>query len=218
MISVRFHGRGGQGAVIASEILASAIFKEGRFVQAFPAFGVERRGAPVAAFLRISDTPIRLRCQIEHPDHLVILDPTLIKVVDVVGGLREGGLILINSEHAPEHFKEFIEGGFRVACVNAGLIAARHSLGSRTTPIVNTAILGAFSKATGLVTLESVATAISEGVPVKAGANVSAAREAFDSVVFESGLLGGDCRDQQKDFRGRGERSPSSDLQRRHPL
>lgn len=191
MIEIRFHGRGGQGVVIASEVLANAIFKEGRFVQAFPAFGVERRGAPVTAFLRISDTPIRLRCQIENPDHLVILDPTLIKAVDVVCGLRPGAWILVNSEHHPEHFHEFIEGGFKVACVDAAAIAARNQLGNRTNPIVNTAILGAFARTTGLVGLESVLEAISAGVPVKAEANVAAAREAFDNVAFELAPVGG---------------------------
>src|SRR5947207_799056 len=80
---LRIHGRGGQGAVIASKVLASALFREGRSVQAFPAFGVERRGAPVTAFVRVSDGPILLRCEITAPDDLIILDPTLIKAIDV---------------------------------------------------------------------------------------------------------------------------------------
>ena len=99
MVEVRFHGRGGQGAVVASEILATALFHEDKAVQAFPAFGVERRGAPVAAFLRCDDTPIRLRCQIYQPDQVIVLDPTLLSAVDVTAGLKNDGSILINSDH-----------------------------------------------------------------------------------------------------------------------
>lgn len=94
---------------MASELLATALFKEGKFVQAFPAFGVERRGAPVTAFLRIDAAPIRLRCQIYQPDHVVILDPTLIPVVDVTAGLKPQGFILINSDRDPLEFNAFIE-------------------------------------------------------------------------------------------------------------
>jgi len=182
MIEVRFHGRGGQGAVIASEILAAALFAEGKFVQAFPAFGIERRGAPVTAFLRMSSTPIRLRCQIESPDHVVILDPTLIPVVDVTAGLKPGGWVIINSDREPDTFSSLMDQGWRIATVDAADIASRHTLGARTNPIVNTAILGAFSHVTRLVKLESVVQAIEEGVPVKPGQNREAAREAFSAV------------------------------------
>jgi 2-oxoacid:acceptor oxidoreductase gamma subunit (pyruvate/2-ketoisovalerate family) len=182
MIEVRFHGRGGQGAVVASEILASALFAEGKFVQAFPAFGIERRGAPVAAFLRMSSSPIRLRCQIESPDHVVILDSTLIPVVDVTAGLKKGGWIIVNTDHVPGDFSSLLSEGWRVATVDASDIAVRHKLGGRTNPIVNTAILGAFAGVTGLVTLESIVKAIEEGVPVKPSQNREAAREAFASV------------------------------------
>jgi 2-oxoacid:acceptor oxidoreductase gamma subunit (pyruvate/2-ketoisovalerate family) len=182
MIEVRFHGRGGQGAVVASEILASALFAEGKFVQAFPAFGIERRGAPVTAFLRMSSSQIRLRCQIESPDHVVILDPTLIPVVDVTAGLKQGGWILINTDHSPEDFSHLLSQGWRVATVDASDIAVRHKLGTRTNPIVNTAILGAFSSVTELVELDSVVKAIEEGVPIKPNQNREAAREAFAAV------------------------------------
>jgi len=97
MIEIRIHGRGGQGAVIASEVLAMAAFREGKHVTSFPAFGVERRGAPVAAFTRIDDRPIRLKCEIYAPDHVVVLDPSLLQVVDVTAGLKPGGWILVNS-------------------------------------------------------------------------------------------------------------------------
>ncbi|MFH1757891.1 MAG: 2-oxoacid:acceptor oxidoreductase family protein, partial [Pseudomonadota bacterium] len=98
MIEIRIHGRGGQGAVIASEVLASAFFKEGKFVQAFPAFGVERRGAPVTAFTRVDDQPIRIRNFIYEPDHIIILDPTLIESTQVDSGLKENGWIIINTD------------------------------------------------------------------------------------------------------------------------
>jgi len=91
MIEVRIHGRGGQGAVIASKVLAAAVFKEGRYVQSVPALGVERRGTPVAAFSRIDEEPMRIRCQIHHPDHVMVLDPSLMDVADVAAGLKEGG-------------------------------------------------------------------------------------------------------------------------------
>ncbi len=185
MIEIRFHGRGGQGAVVASEILANAFFKEGKFVQAFPTFGVERRGAPVAAFLRVDEVPIRLRCQIESPQHVVVLDPTLIRVVDVAAGLQPGGWILINSERGPAEFPAFHEKGWKVACVDAGAVAVRRGLGARTNPIVNTAILGAFARVSGLVALGSVIAAIEEGVPVQPQDNVAVAQEAFESVVVE---------------------------------
>ena len=91
MIEVGIHGRGGQGAVIASKVLAAAVFKEGRYLQSFPALGVERRGAPVAAFVRIDGEPVRIRCQICHHDHVMVLDPSMMGVVDITAGLKEGG-------------------------------------------------------------------------------------------------------------------------------
>jgi 2-oxoacid:acceptor oxidoreductase gamma subunit (pyruvate/2-ketoisovalerate family) len=180
MREIRIHGRGGQGAVIASKILASALFHEGRSVQSFPAFGVERRGAPVTAFLRVSDGPILLRCEITEPDDLIVLDPTLVGAIDVTTGLKPGGSILINSERGPDDYPA-LSKQFRVATVDASAVARGHGLGSRTQPIVNTAILGAFATFLGLVTLESVCGAIQEDVP-RAEANIAAAREA-------SGLL-----------------------------
>ena len=99
---IRFHGRGGQGAVTAADILAVASFKDGKFCQAFPVFGTERRGAPVAAFVRISDSFIRIRSQIYSPDYVVVQDSSLIDVIDVADGLVPGGIILINTEKKAE--------------------------------------------------------------------------------------------------------------------
>jgi 2-oxoacid:acceptor oxidoreductase gamma subunit (pyruvate/2-ketoisovalerate family) len=176
MRELRIHGRGGQGAVIASKLLASALFMEGRHVQSFPAFGVERRGAPVTAFLRLDDKPILLRCEVTEPDDLIVLDPTLIGAVDVTTGLKLGGSILINSEATPASYPSLADR-FRVGTVDASTVARRHGLGSKTQPIVNTAILGAFASFLGLVSLESVCRAIEEDAP-RAEANIAAAREA----------------------------------------
>lgn len=184
MRELRIHGRGGQGAVIASKVLAVALFQEGRWVQSFPAFGVERRGAPVTAFLRVDDTPIRLRCEITKPDDLIVLDPTLVEAIDVAAGLKEGGGILINTDRPPSAYPE-LSSRYRVATVDAGRIASDHGIGSRSQPIVNTSILGAFAAWSGLVGLEAVCAAIAEEVPTRTAANQAAAREAAEAVVGE---------------------------------
>ena len=189
MLEIRIHGRGGQGAVIASKVLAGAFFREGKWVQAFPAFGVERRGAPVTAFVRVDDEPILVRCQIYHPDQLMVLDPTLITAVDVTQGLKEGGLILISSDQPPEAFAQHL-GAFRIATVDAAAIALRHGLGTREQPIVNTAILGAYARASGLVSLDAVLEEIAESVPLGAEANQAAAREAYELVRYQPAPAG----------------------------
>ncbi|MBK7367827.1 MAG: 2-oxoacid:acceptor oxidoreductase family protein [Candidatus Eisenbacteria bacterium] len=177
MRELRIHGRGGQGAVIASKLLATALFLEGKSVQSFPAFGVERRGAPVTAFLRTSDGPILLRCEITKPDGLIVLDPTLIAAVDVAAGLKDGGSILVNAEGGPETFPKLADR-FRVGTVDASAVAREFGLGSKNQPIVNTAILGAFAAFSGIVSLDSVCKAIESEVPYKTADNVSAARAA----------------------------------------
>ncbi len=118
MIEIRMHGRGGQGAVIAAKILASALFKEGKYAQSFPSFGVERRGAPVLAFTRVDDKPVRLRTAIYEPDHLIILDATLIKSTNVFSGLKKGGTILVNTS-SPINLFNFPEE-YSAAAVDAG--------------------------------------------------------------------------------------------------
>lgn len=181
MHEFRIHGRGGQGAVIASKLLAAAFFHEGKSVQSFPAFGVERRGAPVTAFLRVAQEPILLRCEITEPDDLIVLDPTLVEAVDVTAGLKPGGCVLINSDRDPESYAQLAKR-FEVVTVDAGTIARKYGLGSKTQPIVNTAILGAFASALGLVGLEAVCEAIVQEVPIQPEANVQAAREAAAAV------------------------------------
>lgn len=180
MIELRFHSRGGQGGVVAGKLLAVAVFKEGKFVQTFPTFGVERRGAPVMTYVRILDKPIRLRNQVYAPDHLVVLDPSLIQYYNVVEGLKDGGIILVNTEKDVSEFN--FPDKYRAVAVNAAHIAIEHGLGSITQPIVNTAVLGALARVTGLVKIESLVAAIKEEVPVKAEANAQAAVDAYNSV------------------------------------
>ncbi len=177
MRELRIHGRGGQGAVIASKVLAVAVFREGRWVQSFPAFGVERRGAPVTAFLRLDDKPVRLRCEIREPDDLIVLDPTLVGAIDVTAGLKEGGGILINTDRPPSAYPD-LAARYRVATVDASRVATARGIGSKSQPIVNTAILGAFATWSGLVSLDSVCAAIEEEVPSRTEENKAAAREA----------------------------------------
>jgi len=182
MRELRIHGRGGQGAVIASKVLASALFLEGKAVQSFPAFGVERRGAPVTAFLRFAEGAIQLRCEVTAPDDVIVLDPTLLKAIDVTQGLKPGGSILINTDRPPETYAALAKN-FRVRVVDASAIAGRHELGSKTQPIVNTAILGAFAASSGLVKLESVCSSIAEAIGRRPEVNVQAAREAAAAVL-----------------------------------
>ena len=182
MVEIRIHGRGGQGAVIASQILAEAAFRGGLHVQAFPAFGSERRGAPVTAFLRLDRSPIRVRCEVYRPDGLIVLDESLfhLRSDGIVKGLKEGGWILVNSSKDPSAFADL--AGFAVATVDASAIGRRHKLGTPTAPIVNTAIVGAFAQLTGLVTLDNLAEAIRASVPVKANENVAAALAGLQNV------------------------------------
>jgi 2-oxoacid:acceptor oxidoreductase gamma subunit (pyruvate/2-ketoisovalerate family) len=181
MRELRLHGRGGQGTVIASKLLAVALFLEGREVQSFPMFGVERRGSPVTAFLRVDDLPLKLRCEIAQPDEIIVLDPTLIGTTDITVGLKMGGRILINTDKAPEDFPELLAKA-HVSTIDATGIAVRHGLGGKEQPIVNTAILGAYAADTGLITMKSMCDAIREEVPVQIDANIAAATEAMAAV------------------------------------
>ncbi len=181
MIEIRMHGRGGQGAVKASIVLAEAAFQGGKYIQAFPRFGVERRGAPVEAFTRIDDKPVQIRSQIYYPDGVIVLDPTLIEVVDVTKGLKKDGWILINSDKKPETY-DFGEN-YKVYTVDATKIAVENHLGSRAAPIVNTAIVGAFAKITGLVEMDDVEKGIDSAIPRMKEENKKAARQAYNSIT-----------------------------------
>jgi 2-oxoacid:acceptor oxidoreductase gamma subunit (pyruvate/2-ketoisovalerate family) len=179
MREIRFHGRGGQGAVIASNILANAAFLEGKDVQAFPFFGVERRGAPVTAFTRIDERPIRIKYMIYNPNYVVVLDESLLKAVDVTAGLRDPGIVIVNTRRSREAVG--LKAG-RLATVDATSIALAHDLGSRVAPIVNTVMLGAFTTATKEVSLKNVLASFGDHVPFKAEENRAACEEAAGRV------------------------------------
>ncbi len=180
MLEVRWHGRGGQGSVTAAEILATAAIKEGKFAQAFAAFGPERRGAPVLAFTRIDDKEILLRSQIYEPDVVVILDPSLMTMEGLEEGLKQGGTVVINAAHGAGGLKGRFKKAGKIAMVDATEIAIKE-LG---VPITNTSILGALVKATGVVkleTLEEIARERFKGA--LAEKNINAIRHAYHDTI-----------------------------------
>ena len=160
LLEFRWHGRGGQGAWTASELLARAALSEGKYIQSFPEFGPERMGAPVTAFTRISTEPIRIHCGIYDPDVVVVLDSTLLGTVPAVAGMnREDNIIIINSRETPAKIRENlrVEKG-KVWTIPATEIAIK-TLGS---PITNTAMLGAVAKAANVVTMDSIERTVKE--------------------------------------------------------
>ena len=180
MIEIRFHGRGGQGTVVASELLAQAAFLDGKMPQSFPFFGVERRGAPVTAYARIDSKPVGLRTSITNPDVVVVLDPGLVGVTPVTDGLRPHGLFLVNTYHPPEEIAA--PPGIHRATVDATRIALSHGLGTAMLPIVNTAVLGAVARVTDSISLEGLTRAIARFVPARPTENQLAARDGYLSV------------------------------------
>lgn len=177
MIEIRFHGRGGQGALTAAEVFALAAFLEGKEAQHFPQFGAERRGAPIVVFCRIDDKPITIHSNIYQPDCVVVLDVSLIKTINVTAGLKENGWLILNTSQKPEQFRNL--GFKRIATVDATSIALRRKLGSETAPIVNTTILGAVVKVIETVKMEAVLKAIAEKIGQKTSDNISACEEAY---------------------------------------
>ncbi len=178
MIEIRWHGRGGQGGVTSAELLAKAAYLDGyKGVQAFPYFGAERRGAPVKAFTRISDKEINVRSQIYTPDIVAVLDPGILDSADISEGLVEGGKIIINSQKPSS---EYDYGDAHVYTYDGTGIALKYGLLVAGLPVVNTTMLGAFAKATGLVKLETVQKVIKEKWPGKVGErNAEGAKEAY---------------------------------------
>ncbi len=188
MFEVRIHGRGGQGVVTAAELLSVAAFIEGRHAQAFPSFGSERMGAPVVAFCRIDERPIRVREPIAHPDALIIQDPTLLHQVDVFGGLGGAGYILINSGRDFDDLGlgEFVQRfrAERLLTLPATDLAREH-LGR---PLPNAVLLGGFATLSRAVSLSSVVSAIRQRFPGPIGdRNVAAAEAAAEYVQSELG-------------------------------
>jgi len=178
---IRIHGRGGQGGVTAAELLARAAFKEGKWVQAIPFFGAERRGAPVKAFARLADEPILIRSQVYNPDYVIVLDSTLLEIVDVTEGLKREGIIIVNTRQKPEEIN--IKQG-RLATVDATGIALELQLLVAGLPVLNTTMLGAFARATEEVKLESVLEVIRQEWAGAAGEkNAKAASLAYERLV-----------------------------------
>jgi len=187
VFQVRIHGRGGQGVVSAAEMLSVAAFREGKHAQAFPSFGSERMGAPVMAFCRIDDQPIRLRDPVTHPHALIVQDPTLLHQVDLFSGLDSAGYILINSSRGFEELgiAEFIRSfpADHVRTVAATELAMKH-IGR---PLPNAVLLGGFAAVSGVIKLESVVAAIREKFPGRVGeANAAAAREAYELLAAKT--------------------------------
>lgn len=180
LIEIRLHGRGGQGVVTAAELLSEAAFDEGRHAQAFPSFGSERTGAPVVAYCRIDDEPIRTHEPVMEPHALVVQDATLLHQVDVFAGLRSDGWVLINSRETPHELGiDSLEAG-HVITVAASDLAQQH-VGR---PMPNAALLGGLAALTGIVRLDAVITAIRAKFPAAlAEGNVAAAQAAYDLVA-----------------------------------
>ncbi|HPU29637.1 MAG TPA: 2-oxoacid:acceptor oxidoreductase family protein [Syntrophorhabdaceae bacterium] len=179
MKEVRFYGRGGQGAVTSAELVAQAAIKSNMYAQAFPSFGPERRGAPVQAFLRVSDKPIKLRAKIYKPDYVVILDSTLIGVVNPAEGLKPEGIVIINSNKSPEELKTLFPG-HNIACVDATKIA-KEEMG---VPITNTTMLGALVKASGIVGIEFFEEPVRERFGTIAQRNINAYKRAYEETIL----------------------------------
>lgn len=152
MLEIRFHGRGGQGAVTSAELIATAAINTDKYAQAFPSFGPERRGAPVVAFCRVDDKKIHIRAKVYNPDVVIVLDPGLLTLIDPTEGMAEGGLIIINTKKSPDEVADLVGAGVRIATVDANTIA-REELGR---PIVNTTMLGAFIKTTDLIGIKDI--------------------------------------------------------------
>ncbi len=180
MLEIMIFGRGGQGVVLASQILAAAFFKNGQYVQAFPSFGAERRGAPVSAYVRVDSSEMTLRCNVYRADWIVLLDAQMLANGALVSSLKEGGGLLVNGTAVPESFESPPKAG--VFMVDARAISLRLGLGNPVSPIMNTAMTGAFSRASALVPLDSVIEAIHEMAPVQKEKNAAAAREAYEAV------------------------------------
>ena len=183
MYEVIWHGRGGQGVVIAAQILAESAYLQGfKGVTSAPTFGPERRGAPLTASTRISDHPIRTFSQIEKADIAVVLDPSLFGIVNILGSLKPQGLLLINSPKKAEEFE--IEGSLNIlniATLDAAAVALRFHLIKEGAPMVNTPMLGVFSKASGLVSLEHMEKGLKWKLSGGAAAtNIAALRAAYE--------------------------------------
>ncbi|WP_232698486.1 2-oxoacid:acceptor oxidoreductase family protein [Brevibacillus daliensis] len=162
MKQIRFHGRGGQGAVMASELLCHALVHEGNYGQSIPAYGFERRGAPLEAFVKLDDKPIRERTQVYEPDGIIVLDSSLIAQLPVFNGIQKDGFAILNTRKTIA-LDDIPQEVVTLATVDANRIA----LDVFHAPITNTILLGAFAQATKLVSLQSLSECIESNFPRK---------------------------------------------------
>jgi pyruvate ferredoxin oxidoreductase gamma subunit len=179
MIEIRIHGRGGQGAVTSAELLALAAIGEGKYAQAFPSFGPERRGAPVQAFVRTNDRPIRVRAEVREPDVVAVLDSGLLDIVNVTDGLKDSGTVIVNTKKTPQEIKARFGDRWKVAVVDASTIA-RETIG---VPIVNTTMIGAILRATDMVSMASLEEPLKHRFGARWGSNLKACQKAYETTL-----------------------------------
>lgn len=184
IVEFRWHGRGGQGAWTASDLLARTALSEGKFIQSFPEFGGERMGMPITAYTRISNEPIRLHCAVYEPDVVVVLDNTLLKTVPVTSGInQQHGIIIVNSNKSPAKVRVSLNVEKETVWTVPATEIALRILG---VPIMNTALLGAVAKATNIVTLEGIEKAVKARFnSALAEKNFVVIKEAFKEAKFE---------------------------------
>jgi pyruvate ferredoxin oxidoreductase gamma subunit len=182
MIEMRFHGRGGQGAVTSAELVAQAAINAGKFATAFPSFGPERRGAPVVAFARIDDKPIRMRSKVYNPDVVIVLDPSLLEIANPTEGLGKDGVLIINSSESPETIRKQLSFAGRLAVTDATKIA-KEVIGL---PITNTTMIGALVKAANVVTVDSLIEPFNKRFGKIGARNIEAMKRAFqETKIYE---------------------------------
>ncbi|MDD4859356.1 MAG: 2-oxoacid:acceptor oxidoreductase family protein [Dehalococcoidales bacterium] len=182
LIEIRWHGRGGQGAVTSAELIAQAAISENKYAQAFPSFGPERRGAPVLAFNRVDrESPIRIRAEVTQPDVVVVLDPGLLAIIKVTAGLKEKGFVIINTKKSAAQIRADFGITARIGTLDATKIA-KEVLG---VPIVNTTMIGALLKATELINMESLKEPLAHRFGKLAQRNFDAMKRAYQETVVE---------------------------------
>jgi len=176
MLEIRLHGRGGQGAVTSAELLAMAAINGGKYGQAFPSFGPERRGAPVIAFCRIDEKQIKIRSNINEPDLVLVLDPSILRIVNVTQGLKSDGILVTNTKYKADNIRKELDLKCRLAVVDATKIA-REELGL---PITNTTMLGALLKAKNIFDPDSLIQPLKNRFGRIAEKNIKAFKRAFN--------------------------------------
>ncbi|MFH0977417.1 MAG: 2-oxoacid:acceptor oxidoreductase family protein [Spirochaetota bacterium] len=182
MIEIRWHGRGGQGAVTSVELLAVSAIAAGKYAQGFPSFGPERRGAPVTAFSRIDDKKINDRSCIYKPDVVIVLDFSLIGMVDVIDGLKPDGILIVNTQKSPDEIREIMNVKCRISTVD-GTGIARKVMG---VPIANTTMIGALLKVIGVMELDQMKDVVEKRFGKLAQKNLDSMKRAYDETIISN--------------------------------